>query len=59
MRVRPTIRIHSAPADTAGIVFAVGMSVLVVGAVPVLGPLAAASVGGGVLLAPLLRVIRA
>jgi hypothetical protein len=58
MRVHPRIRIHGPPPDAGGLVFAVGMSMLILGAVPVLGPLAAASVGGGVLLAPVLRAIR-
>lgn len=58
MRVHPGLRIHGPPLDAAGLVFAVGISVLGLEAARVLGPLAAASVGDGVLLAPVLRAIR-
>jgi hypothetical protein len=59
MKIHPGIRIDSIPvAGGGGLVVAVGMVVLILIAVPALRPLAAASVGGGVLLALVLRAIR-
>jgi hypothetical protein len=59
MDVHPGIRIHSIPAAGAGgLIFAIGMSAVVFLAVPALRPLLIASVVGGVLLAPLLHLLR-
>jgi hypothetical protein len=60
MRLHPGIRINSIPvAGIAGLIVAVGITVVILLAVPALRPLAALSLGGGVLLALLLRTFRA
>jgi hypothetical protein len=51
MRLHPGIRIHRIPlSGAAGFFVATSFAVLVLVAVPALRPLAAATVGGGVLL---------
>jgi hypothetical protein len=52
----PGIRIDSIPVqETGGLIFAVGMSVLFLLAVPALLPVVGAAVIGGALLAPVLH----
>jgi hypothetical protein len=59
MRLHRGIRIHSIPlAGAGGLIVAVGMTVLILVAVPALRPLAALCLGGGVLLALVLRAVR-
>lgn len=59
MEVHPGIRIHSIPAaGGGGLIFALGMVLLVLIAVPPLRPLAAVGLAGGVLLAPILHRLR-
>lgn len=57
--VHPGIRIDSIPAQGGGgLIFAIGMALLVLLAIPSLRPVALAAVLGGVLLAPILHRLR-
>jgi hypothetical protein len=56
MQVHPGIRINSIPAEGGGgLIFAIGMAVVVLLAIPALRPVALLAVVGGVILAPLLH----
>ena len=56
MQVYPGIRIDRIPAEEGGgLIFAVGMVVVMLVAVPALWPVALACVAGGALLAPVLH----
>ena len=59
MTLHRGIRIHSIPvAGAGGLIVAVGMTVLILVAVPQLRPLAVLCLAGGVLLALALRAMR-
>jgi len=59
MKMHQGIRIDRIPlAGTGGLIVAVGIVLLILFAVPALRPLAALCLGGGALLAVLLRAIR-
>jgi hypothetical protein len=59
MRPHPGIQIHKIPAEgVGGLIFAVGMAMIVLIAIPAVRPLAAVAVLGGMALAPLLHKFR-
>ena len=56
MRPHPGIQIHKIPAEgLGGLIFAVGMVMIVLVGIPAVRPLAALAVVGGIVLAPLLH----